>query len=139
MFAAVQGVGQMPFLRPDDPLFVNLLKEQASATGMPVADMPQLPAGTEFITQDPYAYINIAADGSDKNDSSEVYWTGHQYLLMFAGAAIALLCLGILSAVMWRLSRSSSFAKVCSSRLCTMRIGIFVHPWYWPWPVVPIL
>lgn len=105
VFAAVEGSGQRAFLRPDDPLFVKLLKERASATGVQVAVVPELPAGTEFIVNDPYAEI----------DKDEFHWTGRQLLLMLTCAGFVMLLLGLFSAVMWLMRRSTSSAEVCSS------------------------
>lgn len=110
-FAAVQGVGQMKFLRPDDPLFVSLLNEQASATGMPVADVLELPAGTYFTTQDPYAANQTQHD-------SKAYWTGNRIRIMVAiGSGSVLLAVAILLPLTCFLSRKFGIAKlkVCPS------------------------
>lgn len=118
VFAATEDTYQTKFLRPDDPVFVDLRMEQADVTGMPMADVPALPEGTQFTAKDPYTGIDTSRSTSSYTIASttggDPSGLGRENIALIGGVCggAFLLAIGILAYAIFQ-NFSSGLEKVC--------------------------
>ena len=106
VFADVEAGPSSDFLRPSDDFIVRIMREEAISTKLPSANPSSLPAGTDFITRDPYAGIS----------EDEGFWTSKNIGLIagLGGGAVLLALAALLAAWCFYFRKNSDVDKVRS-------------------------